>query len=80
MIFHLDEMQGLQKTFHHAGHPALVNVVLVDLQQRHLAPFEQRALALVCPDAFGLAVDERAVHLNRPGQGAAAGPPEREIQ
>ena len=73
-------MQGLQKTFHHAGHPALVNVVLVDLQQRHLAPFEQRALALVCPDAFGLAVDERAVHLNRPGQGASAGPPERVVE
>lgn len=70
----------MQKTFHHAGHPALVNVVLADLQQRHLAPFEQRPLALVRPDAFGLAVDERAVHLDGPGQGAGPGPPERIIE
>ena len=73
-------MQTLQKTFHHAGHAPSLDIVLPNLQQRHLAPFEQRALALVRLDAFGQAVDKETLHLDRPGHSARAGPPKNIVK
>ena len=73
-------MQTLQKTFHHAGHAPILDIVLPNLQQWHLAPFEQRTFALVGSNAFGQAVDEEALHLDRPGHVAGDGPPERDVE
>lgn len=78
----------MQKTFHHAGHAAFLDIVFPNLQQRHLAPLEQTALAFVCPDAFGQTVDEETLHFDRPGHRFAvpcghrpgARSPERDVE
>lgn len=73
-------MQTLQKTFHHAGHTPVLDIVLPDFQQRHLAPFEQRALALVGLDAFRQAVHKETLYLDCPGHRFGAGSPERDVK
>lgn len=63
-----------------ARHAPGLDIVFPNLQERHAAALEQTALTLIRLDAFGLAVDEEALHLDRPGHVAGSGLPEREIE